>query len=239
MEIRELCKKFNITSEVADILAKKGYTKLHPPQETALKSGILEGKNFVLAMPTASGKTLIAELAMIKSILSNKGRALYVVPLRALASEKYEDLKEKYSQLGLKVALASGDYDTPSKFLANYDIIVATSEKVDSLLRFRARWLTESLTIAIIDEIHLIDDSSRGPTLEILIARLKQGNSSLQFVGLSATIKNANQIASWLEAECFLSSWRPIKLKEGVYYDKWSIMRMVIKEPLQPHQLPE
>ena len=220
MEIRELCKKFNITSEVADILAKKGYTKLHPPQETALKSGILEGKNFVLAMPTASGKTLIAELAMIKSILSNKGRALYVVPLRALASEKYEDLKEKYSQLGLKVALASGDYDTPSKFLANYDIIVATSEKVDSLLRFRARWLTESLTIAIIDEIHLIDDSSRGPTLEILIARLKQGNSSLQFVGLSATIKNANQIASWLEAECFLSSWRPIKLKEGVYYDK-------------------
>jgi helicase len=220
MEIKDLCKKFNLPAEVADILAKKGYTKLHPPQATALKSGVLDGKNFVLAMPTASGKTLIAELAMIKSILSKKGKALYVVPLRALASEKYEDLKEKYSQLGLKIALASGDYDTPSKFLANYDIIVATSEKVDSLLRFRARWLTESLSIAAFDEIHLIDDSSRGPTLEILIARLKQSNPSLQLVGLSATIKNANQIAAWLEAECFLSSWRPVKLKEGVYYDK-------------------
>ncbi len=220
MEIKELCEKFNLPQEIAHILAKKGYKKLHPPQVTALESGVLEGKNFVLAMPTASGKTLIAELAMIKSILAKNGKALYVVPLRALASEKYEDLKDKYSQLGLKVALATGDYDIPSKSLANYDIIVSTSEKVDSLLRFRARWLTESLTIAVFDEIHLIDDSSRGPTLEILIARLKQANSSIQLVGLSATIKNANQIASWLEAECFLSNWRPVKLKEGVYYDK-------------------
>jgi helicase len=220
MEIKTLCKQFNISEKVAEILNNKGYKKLHPPQVTALKSGVLEGKNFVLSMPTASGKTLIAELAMIKSVLDKKGKALYVVPLRALASEKYEDLKEKYSILGLKIALATGDYDTPSRFLADYDIIVATSEKVDSLLRFRARWLTESLTIAVFDEIHLIDDSLRGPTLEILIARLKQTNSSIQLVGLSATIKNANQIANWLEAECFLSSWRPVELKEGVYCDK-------------------
>jgi helicase len=220
MKIKEICAKYKINPEVGEILEARGYNELYPPQLTALKSGVLEGKNFVLSMPTASGKTLIAELALIKSILTKKGMALYVVPLRALASEKYEDFKEKYGPLGLKIALATGDYDMPSKFLANYDIIIATSEKVDSLLRFRARWLTESLNIAVFDEIHLIDDETRGPTLEILIARLKQVNSSIQLVGLSATIKNAKQIANWLQAECFLSSWRPVKLKEGVYFDK-------------------
>lgn len=220
MKISQVCKEYNLDLKVAQILEKHGYLELYPPQETTLSSGILSGKNFVLSMPTASGKTLIAELCMLKSILSNNGKCLYVVPLRALANEKYENLKEKYTSLGVKVGIATGDYNMPSNRLASYDIIVATSEKVDSILRFRARWLFERLTVGIFDEIHLLDDNSRGPTLEVLITRLKQLNPKMQLVGLSATIKNAHQIAKWLNGDCFLSSWRPVPLREGVYFNE-------------------
>ena len=220
MTIQEACRKLGLDERVAQILEVRGYKKIYAHQQTAVKSDLFKGKNGVLSMPTASGKTLIAELVMLLSILNNNGKCLYVVPLKALASEKYEDFKDKYASLGIKVAMATGDYDVPSNYLAGYHIIIATSEKVDSLLRFRARWLLNTITVGIFDEIHLIDDESRGPTLEILIARLKQLNSKIQLVGLSATIKNAPQIAKWLEAECFISSWRPVALKEGVYFDK-------------------
>ncbi len=219
MNISDVCKKYKLPQAVSQILKENGYIKLFPPQKTAFNSGVLGKKNFVLSMPTASGKTLIAELCMLKTILDQGGRCLYVVPLRALASEKTEDFKKKYSSLGIKIGMATGDYDIPSSHLAKYQILVATAEKVDSLLRFRARWLSEQTTLAIFDEIHYIDDVSRGPTLEILITRMRQLNPDLKVLGLSATIKNAHQIAKWLEADCILSQWRPVPLKEGIYYN--------------------
>lgn len=218
MKMDTVCRKYGLPPKVAQILANSGITKLYPPQEEALKSGVLEGKNMVLAMPTASGKTLVAELAMLKSILHSNGRCLYVVPLRALAREKYEEFKLKYKSLKIKVGIATGDYDTFNPALAKYEILIATSEKVDSLLRHRAKWLSEGLTVAVIDEIHLIDDPGRGPTLEIVIARLRQINPSLQLLALSATIQNSREIARWLDGESVDSDWRPVPLKEGVYY---------------------
>lgn len=209
-----------------------GYGELFPPQKTAVKSGVLDDKNFVLAMPTASGKTFIAELCMLKSILNENGKCLYVVPLKALASEKAEDFKKKYSAAGIKVGLATGDYDVPSPSLANYQILVATAEKVDSLLRLRARWLSEQISLAVFDEIHYINDPSRGPTLEILITRLREVNPRLKILALSATIKNANQIADWLDAHCLLSHWRPVVLEEGVYYNHKIYFKNGHKKPV-------
>ena len=171
-------------------------------------------------MPTASGKTFIAELCMLKSILHNDGRCLYIAPLKALASEKFEDFKEKYSSLGIKVGIATGDFDSPNKFLNRYQIVIATAEKVDSLLRSRARWLLSGLSVVVIDEIHFLNDGARGPTLEILIARIKQLNPDIQFLGLSATVSNAGEIAGWLKAEPVISEWRPVPLREGVYYNE-------------------
>ncbi|MEA3369628.1 MAG: DEAD/DEAH box helicase [Candidatus Ratteibacteria bacterium] len=202
------------------MLEKTGFLALYPPQEKAIESGILEGKNFVLSMPTASGKTLLAELCLIQSIIKRGGRCLYVAPLRALASEKYEDFNRKYAPLGIKVGIATGDYDIPSPHLTRYQILIATSEKIDSLLRFRAPWLSQDLSIAIFDEIHFLNDPGRGPTLEILIARLRQLNPRMQVLALSATIANAWELAKWLEAECVMSRWRPVPLKEGVYFHK-------------------
>lgn len=201
-------------------ITESGITDLYPPQAEAISKGILNGKSLLMAVPTAAGKTLIAELCMVKSILANGGRCLYIAPLKALASEKYNDFKNKYAPLGIEVGLAIGDKDSPTQHLNRYKIIVATAEKVDSLLRSRAQWLINSLSVAVLDEIHFINDGSRGPTLEILAARLKQLNPNIQILGLSATVSNAQEIAKWLKAELVSSSWRPIPLKEGVYYNE-------------------
>ncbi len=218
MKIQEL----DLPERVIQYYQDSGITDLYPPQSAAIEAGLLEGKNIVAAIPTASGKTLLAEFAMLKSILNGGGKALYIVPLRALASEKYDRFRsfeaiKKSSGSGVSAAIATGDYDSPDSWLRNFDIIVATSEKVDSLLRNKAYWM-EEITVVIADEIHLIDSPDRGPTLEIVLAKLMRMNPKLQMVALSATIGNANEIAKWLDAELVVSDWRPIELKEGVFF---------------------
>ena len=216
--ISKLGEKYKIPAALLKVLTDSGYKSLYPPQEEALKSGVLDGKNLVLAVPTAAGKTLVAEICMVKSVLEKKGRCLYIVPLRALASEKYEDLKKKYAPLGISVGMATGEYDMPGNRLGRYDILVATSEKVDSLLRLRTHWLAESLSVVVLDEVHYIHDPNRGPTLEIVAARLRQVNPSLQVLALSATISNGQELAAWLDAALVSSDWRPVPLAEGVFY---------------------
>ncbi|VVB85520.1 ATP-dependent DNA helicase Hel308 [uncultured archaeon] len=217
-------KDLDMPNVVKDSYINSGITELYPPQASAVEAGLLSGKNIVAAIPTASGKTLLAEFAMLKSVLDkNKpGKALYIVPLRALASEKYErfrtfEIIKKENGRGISTGIATGDFDASGDWLGQFDIIVATSEKADSLLRNKTRWL-EEITVIIADEIHLIDSPDRGPTLEIVIAKLRQINPDMQIIALSATIGNADEIAKWLNASLVVSDWRPIILKEGVFF---------------------
>lgn len=200
---------------VAPILKEEGIEDLYPPQVDAVGPA-LAGKSLVLAIPTASGKSLVAYLAILKAVL-NGGKAMYIVPLRALASEKYEDLKA-FAPLGVKVGISMGDYDSPDPALERFDVIVATSERADSLLRHRSNWL-RSLSVVVADEVHLINDGDRGPTLEVTLAKLKQVNPRAQVIALSATIQNSDQIAAWLGADHISSEWRPVRLRTGVHFD--------------------
>ena len=127
-------------------------TELDPPQAACVEAGLLLGKNLLIAIPTASGKTLVAEMAMHHQVQQG-GKCLYIVPLRALASEKFEEFSGK----GLRVGIATGDFDRKDEYLGRNDIIVATSEKVDSLLRNQTPWLAD-ITLLVLDEVHLIDD---------------------------------------------------------------------------------
>ncbi len=204
-----------LDSRIVEILKGQGIEDLYPPQADAIGPALL-GENLVLAIPTASGKSLVAYLAILASVLRG-GKGLYIVPLRALAAEKYEDLKE-FEPLGMKVGISVGDYDSVDPTLEKFDVIVATSERADSLLRHRTNWL-QQLTVVVADEVHLINDADRGPTLEITLAKLRQVNPKAQVLALSATIKNSDQLAKWLEAEHVKSEWRPVPLKEGVYHD--------------------
>jgi helicase len=211
-----------IPDSVKAVLDKAGYDELYPPQADAIQAGALEGKNIVLASPTASGKTLVAELAIMKSILERGGKALYLTPLRALASEKYEDF-QKYSELEkapgrkVRVGITSGDYDSSDIYLANFDIIISTNEKADSLLRHRSPWIAD-ISIVVADEIHLLTEADRGPTLEVVLTRLLKLNPEIQVVALSATIKNAAEIGEWLNANQITTEWRPVPLREGVHH---------------------
>ncbi len=188
---------------------------LYPPQADAIQEGVLDGDNMLLACPTASGKTLIAELAMLKHILEWNGKVIYLVPLKALAYEKEEEFK-KYENLGIKTIVSTGDFDTKAQWLKNFDIIICSNEKADSLLRHQVSWMKD-ISLIISDEVHLITDPSRGPTLEIALSKLRQINPKAQILALSATINNAQEIADWLDAKLILSTWRPVILKEGVY----------------------
>ncbi len=200
---------------IAAKLKEDGIEEFYPPQAQAI-GPVMDGKNVVLAIPTASGKSLVAYIAMLQAVLRG-GKALYIVPLKALASEKYEDLA-KFSDLGIKVAESTGDYDESDAKLHKYDIVISTSEKADSLLRHRTKWL-EQLSVVVADEVHLMNDPGRGPTLEVTLVKFRTFNPEAQLVALSATIKNASELAEWLGAELVTSDWRPVPLKEGVYSD--------------------
>lgn len=193
-----------------------GIKELYPPQSKAVMAGLLEDKNVLISIPTASGKTLLAELAMLKS-LSAGGKCLYVVPLRALASEKFRRFSE-FRDLGFRSGISTGDLDERDENLGLNDIIVATSEKVDSLIRNETHWLSQ-ISVVVLDEVHLLNSKDRGPTLEIVITKLRRLNPKMQVIALSATIQNSQEVADWLNAECVVSDWRPTKLYEGVYYD--------------------
>jgi helicase len=209
-----------VPESVKEVLLNLGITKLFPPQEDCIRTGVLEGQNIVLASPTASGKTLIAELCGLKHVLEHNGKVIYLAPLRALASEKFEEF-HKYTQIrnmdGRKVSvgISTGDFDTADNWLERYDMIVTTNEKADSLLRHRAKWM-DNISLVIADEVHLLNEAERGPTLEIVLARLLQVNPGIQVLALSATIGNVDEIAGWLNAKYIVTDWRPVSLKEGV-----------------------
>jgi len=204
-----------LPSGVAAGFASDGIEELYPPQAAAVEAGVTEGKSVVASVPTASGKTLIAELAMLAAV-ERGGTALYIVPLRALASEKKAEFEE-LAEFGLSVGMSTGNYEASGDWLGANDVIVATSEKVDSLVRNGAPWL-DDLDCVVSDEVHLVDDPQRGPTLEVTLGKLRSLNPDLQVVALSATIGNAAELADWLDAELVDSDWRPIELRTGVHY---------------------
>ena len=187
---------------------RQGIKELYPPQAETVASGICDGENVMAAIPTASGKTLIAQLAM----LTADGPGLYIVPLRALATEKHATFSELP---GVDVGVATGDYDSPATELAEHDIVVATSEKVDSAIRNGASWV-DDIGCVVVDEVHLLGQTDRGPTLEVTLAHLRRLTPGVQLVALSATVANAAEIADWLGATLVESDWRPVDLRTGV-----------------------
>lgn len=203
----------NLPQEALDVIAKEGICELRPAQQKAINAGLLDNKSLLVCTPTASGKTLIAEMGAMNHILQKKGKAIYIVPLIALANEKYKEFKRKYGHL-CKVALSIGDRDSADPYLADYDLIICTAEKLDSLIRHHSPWLSY-VSFAAIDEIHLLNDPGRGPTLEILIIVLRKILKNVQLLGLSATIGNPDELANWLGAELVEDHWRPVPLKKG------------------------
>ena len=208
--------EFEFDDRLKKMLREKwGIHGLFPPQAEALPNS-LKGRNLMLAVPTASGKSLVAHITLANRLIGdlNGMRGIYIVPLKALASEKYEELKDVCSSVGLKVGLAIGDRSSETSLVENSDILVCTSEKLDSMLRSKPS-LLDDIGIVVADEFHLLQDPSRGPTLEIILSRIRHRSSRVQILALSATVGNAKELSNWLEADLVTSNWRPIALYSG------------------------
>ena len=207
---------FRIDERLKKMLEENwGITQLFPPQARALPNS-LDGRNLMLAIPTASGKSLVAHITMAHRLSNDlKGmRGVYIVPLKALASEKFRELSEICKSVDLKVGLAIGDRSSENNFVEDSDVLVCTSEKLDSMLRSNPS-LMDDIGIVVADEFHLLQDPSRGPTLEILLSRIRHRVEGAQILALSATVGNANDLAEWLDADLVKSEWRPIALYSG------------------------
>ena len=196
-----------------------GIQHLHPPQAEAAPS-ILSGDNTLVAIPTASGKSLLAYMGMIKRLSEGHAgsKAIYIVPLKALAMEKYEDLSAVAEAMGYSVGLGIGDATAEAKNIDDCNILVCTSEKLDSLLRHRAE-LVSDVCCVVADEFHLMNDGTRGPTLEINLTRLRHIKPDAQIIALSATVGNSPDLAEWLNANLIQSDWRPVALEYATFHD--------------------
>ena len=196
-----------------------GIERLHPPQAEAAPS-ILKGDNTLVAIPTASGKSLLAYMGMVKRISEghSRSKAIYIVPLKALAMEKYEDLSAVAGAMGWSVGLGIGDATAEAKNIDDCNILVCTSEKLDSLLRHRAE-LVSDVCCVVADEFHLMNDGTRGPTLEINLTRLRHIKPDAQIIALSATVGNSPDLAKWLDATLIQSDWRPVALEYATFHD--------------------
>ena len=198
---------------------------LYKHQEEAVQK-LISGKNVIVSVPTASGKTLIAYIEIYKTFLKRK-KSLYIVPLRSLAMEKYQELLNLRS-LGMRVTISIGDYDIPPSFVRNYDVIVCTSERADSMIHRDPDILNE-FGFVILDEIHTISDESRGPKLETVISSILYLNPDIILLGLSATVSNIKEMAMWMNAETVISDFRAVPLETGIVY-RHSLIRDGKKE---------
>jgi len=227
-------------NKIEEIIEKvkeiNGFEEFNEMQKEAIKPEY-ESRNLIVASPTSSGKTLVAETYALNTIKNKRKRVLYLAPLKALASEHYNTFKRKYAEeLDLKIGLSTGDLDSSAKHLENYHIIFLTYEKLDSLIRHKAPWLN-TVNLVIIDEIHMLD-SDRGPTLESVIVQLKTIVKDVCFLGLSATIPNAKEIADWLNAELIFSKYRPITLRKGIMLENTVYFDNNIRSDIEKLQNP-
>lgn len=189
------------------------YPTLNPAQVQAAPTITGDGNAFVVAA-TGAGKTVIGQMACLHEIKRRGGKAAWLVPQRALTGELDKGMEYWRSQ-GLKVMALSGEVATDLERARDADLWVATVEKFEALCRASSmRETIDQIGTLVVDEIHLLGDSSRGPLLEALLARIRGEDSPVRMVGLSATAANAEQVAQWLNAELVEITWRPTRLTQ-------------------------
>jgi superfamily II DNA/RNA helicase len=199
----------DVSSQVNKLLIQAGM-KPRGVQTEAMNRGLLDGQSIMVSSPTGSGKTLVGEIAVLRAVTCGR-KGLFLVPLRALAVQVFRTMRERYEHLGISIGLSTGDFQNNGDELAEYDVIVTTYERADSLLRSRSSWLSEVGTV-VIDEIQNLSETGRGARLESFIIRIKHTIDDLQIVALSATTGAPEEVAEWLGCHLVVSDERPVPL---------------------------
>ncbi|ESO92507.1 hypothetical protein LOTGIDRAFT_120568 [Lottia gigantea] len=232
IESRLDLRSWGLPEPVLKHYAKVGVTKMFEWQAECLCTvGVLGGSNLVYSAPTSAGKTMVAELLILKQVLENKRKALFILPFVSVAREKMFSLQKLYQDAGIRVSGFMGSYNPPGGF-SNIDVAVCTIEKGNSLInRLLQEDRLKELGTIVIDELHMVGDSGRGYLLELLLTKIcyvakKRKEESkgaenvqekpVQIIGMSATLPNLPLLAKWLNAELYVTNYRPVPLAECV-----------------------
>ncbi|XP_065395235.1 DNA polymerase theta isoform X4 [Macaca fascicularis] len=199
--------------------------------ECLLLGQVLEGKNLVYSAPTSAGKTLVAELLILKRVLEMRKKALFILPFVSVAKEKKYYLQSLFQEVGIKVDGYMGS-TSPSRHFSSLDIAVCTIERANGLInRLIEENKMDLLGMVVVDELHMLGDSHRGYLLELLLTKIcyitrksascqadlaSSLSNAVQIVGMSATLPNLELVASWLNAEHYHTDFRPVPLLESV-----------------------
>jgi helicase len=220
----------------------KHVTQLLPVQSIAAQRGLLDGEDLLVVSATATGKTLIGELAGVNNLLTGKGKLLYVVPLVALANQKYNEFSERYRDLGLNTSIRIGGSRIRTTEWARVepdysaDILVGTYEGIDHVLRIHNAELLGEIGTIVVDEVHMLVDEERGSRLDGLISRLKTVAPESQRVYLSATVGNPNALARALGAELVEYEERPVPVERHLVFvrehDKLAVVNTLVRNEI-------
>jgi helicase len=202
----------------ASLLDSSSVSELWPSQIAALDNGLLGSSDSkVIRMPTSAGKTRIAELCVVDSVVRfPASKCIYVAPYRALVNEVEDEFARLLSDLGLRTTSIVGTYESSAieeVALQEDDLLILTPERLDALLRVDPPWM-DDVRLVVIDEGHLVADSQRGPKLELLVTRLKQRLPAARFLFMSAVVpqETLEEFARWPRAspdDVVVSRWRP------------------------------
>ncbi|MBN1478074.1 DEAD/DEAH box helicase [Candidatus Sumerlaeota bacterium] len=195
-----------------------GVSQLLPLQSLAVAEyGVLQGRSAIVFAPTSSGKTLIAELAALRHLEARR-RVIYLVPTKALAEERGEAFRSRFGALGARVAVATREHPEADEAVARgaWDVMVAIYEKVRSYLVQRPSLLAE-VGLCVADEMQLLGELGRGDSVELILTKMARApHRTVQFLGLSAVMGDAERIGAWLGCEVLTWRGRPVELREGV-----------------------
>lgn len=214
--IRDL-RKYGLPDTLLQIWEQQQGEFLLPVQEAAVQRyRLFEGRSLVISSPTSSGKTFVGEMAAMRATFAGK-RVLYLTPLRALAEEKFQTFSARYGTYGVKVVVATRDrreFDHDIEH-ADFHLAVLVYEKLSQLL-VRQPHLLRTVALVVVDELQMLGDPDRGPGLELSLTKLLGSTPRPQLLGLSAVLREAQQVADWLEADLLLQEERPVELYRGV-----------------------
>nr|XP_026496827.1 DNA polymerase theta-like [Vanessa tameamea] len=232
---RNLNKKLNnwgLPREIANKYELRGITEMFDWQVDCLANPkiLSDCRNLLYSAPTSAGKTLVAEILTIKTVLERQKKVIIILPFVSIVREKMFYLQDILSSSGIRVEGFMGSQSPPGGLQAVH-VAICTIEKANSLInKLLEEGNISELGAVVVDELHLLGDPHRGYILELLLTKIKYVSLTLQdvkvqIVGMSATLPNLGILASWLDAELFITEFRPIPLNEyclvgNKYYNK-------------------
>eukprot|EP00898_Chlorokybus_atmophyticus_P003722 jgi/Chlat1/4350/Chrsp29S04503 len=246
-DVYELC-QWGMPEEICEVYAEEGLKQLYAWQKECLNmEGVLQGRSLVYSAPTSGGKSLVAEVVMLRRLLDTDRKALVVLPFVALSQEKEDHLERLLQPVDRTVKGFYGSKGAPT-IPKEVHVAVCTIEKANILVnKLMEEDRLGEIGIVVVDELHMLGDEDRGYLLELLLTKLlyatgrgaqskpeSQQGEGVQIVGMSATLPNLNDVADWLKAACFRTDMRPVPLYEYVtvgdkVYDKAQVLVRTLK----------